>query len=549
MDQIKAWEGEPLLEQQVRELKLLNEQEREREVILSVIGQFKRGKSSLINAMLGKPLLPVGILPLTSAVTELRSGPEEKFEVCFLDGGRKEISAGEVSAYCSEQENGGNRKGVALLRIETPAHPFGPGVVLVDTPGVGSVYKDNTDTTMDYLKRSDGVLFLLSVDSPVSEIEREFLLSAREYASRFFFAVNKADGVSPGDRKDFLEFCARIIRESLGEEKPIRAVSARTGEGIAELVAELKTTLEECHDSLLARSLTRKRARVVEQGNAKIRLAMQAASLPAEELEAKLNRAGGLRREVSDFSRELEVLARRRTELLVEEVGQHMNLYGKELTRKLPEIYDRMAEQMDRCAVPGWKERMRKELDGFLAQALARLDGKGLEELTEGYEAVARLLEERTAAAERRLSDWVREEFGLAYPVSEQTFRVAEENDFIIKIGIRGLPAFDGELRDRLLPRRAALARLREESLSRAAEDVECNVNNMLYNYRYKMQESLRPLCRELGARVERLGEELDGLLKHFSLHLHDAQTRRQEEKDRWEQLLVPEEEREKPDA
>src|ERR1700683_5639502 len=53
---------------------------------IAIFGRFKAGKSSFLNHLLGAPLLPVGVIPVTSVITKIEFGPEERAEVRFLDG-------------------------------------------------------------------------------------------------------------------------------------------------------------------------------------------------------------------------------------------------------------------------------------------------------------------------------------------------------------------------------------------------------------------------------------------------------------------------------
>jgi len=72
---------------------------------LVVLGQFKRGKSTFINALLGAPILPTAVVPLTSVVTILSYGESPKAVVRFLSGGEKVIDVGEIASYITEKEN------------------------------------------------------------------------------------------------------------------------------------------------------------------------------------------------------------------------------------------------------------------------------------------------------------------------------------------------------------------------------------------------------------------------------------------------------------
>jgi len=161
---------------------------------LVVVGQFKRGKSSLMNAIIGRDLLPTGLLPLTSAITTLCFGPQEK--VYLKRSGwvfEQEINFSELPEYVTEQGNPGNTKGVIEARVELPIPFLRRGLFFIDTPGIGSTRSENTATTYAFLPQSDAVIFVTSVEAPLSEPEEAFLRDVQLYARRLFVVVNKVD--------------------------------------------------------------------------------------------------------------------------------------------------------------------------------------------------------------------------------------------------------------------------------------------------------------------------------------------------------------------
>ena len=234
----RAWEllsAEDAVRGQAAQVKGLLEKLEEGDMTVAVIGQFKRGKSKLSNRILGENILPVGIVPITSAVTKVRYG-ETAAEVRFENGRVENIDPEELHGYISEQENQNNEKGVAEVILRTPSDFLKNGLTFVDTPGVGSFHKNNTEVAYDHMKESDAVIFLLSVDSPINQIEIDFLKNTRDFAARFYFAVNKVDLVSDEERKAYIDYCEMVLGK-LMDRTDIRLfpVSANTGEGIEEL--------------------------------------------------------------------------------------------------------------------------------------------------------------------------------------------------------------------------------------------------------------------------------------------------------------------------
>jgi len=115
---------------------------------LAVLGQFKRGKSSLMNAIIGRELLPIGMLPLTSAITVLKYGPIERL-VVRRDGSNfpEELPVSALAEYVTEKGNPANRKKVQTACVELPVPFLRRGIEFVDTPGIGSAITANTATT------------------------------------------------------------------------------------------------------------------------------------------------------------------------------------------------------------------------------------------------------------------------------------------------------------------------------------------------------------------------------------------------------------------
>lgn len=184
---------------------------------LAVVGQFKRGKSSLMNAIIGREILPTGVLPLTSAITVLRYGPKERLIVDKENAlYPSELPIAELPGYVTEKGNPRNEKKVKTVYLELPVPFLRYGLEFVDTPGVGSAIAANTTTTYNFLPACDAVLFVTSVDTPMTTVELEFLNTIKEYVHKIFFIVNKIDLVADNERKEILEFVTQTVQSNAG---------------------------------------------------------------------------------------------------------------------------------------------------------------------------------------------------------------------------------------------------------------------------------------------------------------------------------------------
>src|SRR5437660_9771774 len=82
---------------------------------VAVLGQFKSGKSSLLNAVLGEPVFPVGVVPVTAVVTRAAAGPDRIVRVTYQDGSAEEVAPARLAEFVTEAGNPGNRRQVAVV--------------------------------------------------------------------------------------------------------------------------------------------------------------------------------------------------------------------------------------------------------------------------------------------------------------------------------------------------------------------------------------------------------------------------------------------------
>ena len=273
---------------------------------LVVLGQFKRGKSSLMNALIGRELLPVGLLPLTSAITVLRFGPKERLlierglvAVPFLE----EVPVEKLAQFVTEKGNPGNCMHIKNAYVEVPVPFLRRGLEFVDTPGVGSAIEANTATTLRFLPKCDAVLFVTSVDTPFTQVELEFLQGIREHVRKIFFVVNKTDLLSGHERQEVLGFVANTIRSQMNSDAVrVLPVSSRVGlaaklagdalayaqSGLKELEEALADFLSEEKSSVFLAAVADKALRLLEQESAEAALRQQARELPEPVLSQKL---------------------------------------------------------------------------------------------------------------------------------------------------------------------------------------------------------------------------------------------------------------------
>ncbi len=196
-----------------------------------VAGRFSRGKSSLMNAVLGMDRLPTGMVPLTSVITYVRYGSSEtvllNYEGTRLRG---EATLQQLSDYVTEKGNPGNSKRIQSAEIQLPAEILRRGFFFVDTPGLGSAIFENSKTTEKFIPEIDILILVTSYESPLSEDEVRFLHYAAPSVRAVFVLINKQDTVAREQQAEIVQYVQKVVREVVGDKAfTVFSVSARDG--------------------------------------------------------------------------------------------------------------------------------------------------------------------------------------------------------------------------------------------------------------------------------------------------------------------------------
>jgi hypothetical protein len=193
---------------------------------VACVGQFKRGKSALLNALVGQPLLPVGVVPITTAVTVLRYGERVRARV-RLGAEWHDVAPSEIASYVSEEQNPANEKAVRVVEVFVPSSLLASGMCLVDTPGIGSVVIANTEATRAFVPHIDAALVVIGADPPISGDEVALIEEVAKHVHELIVVLNKADRLTEAERREAIAFARKVLAQRLGKLiGPIFEVSA-----------------------------------------------------------------------------------------------------------------------------------------------------------------------------------------------------------------------------------------------------------------------------------------------------------------------------------
>lgn len=194
---------------------------------VACIGQFKRGKSTLLNALVEDHILPTGVVPITTVPTVLRFGEIRRVRIRFQGGNWTEVAPKELTQYVSEEHNPENAKGVVGVEVFVPSRLLVDGMCLVDTPGLGSVFTGNTAATQAFVPHIDAAIIVVGADPPIAGEELALVEEVGKQVRQLIVVLNKADRTSDAERRIAAPFTRNVLEKRLGRSVgPIYEVSA-----------------------------------------------------------------------------------------------------------------------------------------------------------------------------------------------------------------------------------------------------------------------------------------------------------------------------------
>jgi len=193
---------------------------------VALFGRVSSGKSSLLNALLSTDVLPVGVLPITAVPTRLQYGPTLNAVVRYGGGRTETVTVEELGSLVSEQGNPGNSRNVARAMVQVPSARLKQGIVLVDTPGLGSLAKRGAAETLAYLPSCDLALLLIDAGATLNEEDIGTLRLLCEASIPAIVLLSKADLLADGDLYRITGYIHQQLQQELDLEANIHPVSS-----------------------------------------------------------------------------------------------------------------------------------------------------------------------------------------------------------------------------------------------------------------------------------------------------------------------------------
>jgi hypothetical protein len=328
------------------------------------------------------------VIPVTSVVTEIQWGPDERAEILFEDGRRDHVPLDRIGSFITESHNPENSKQVARVRVELPSMDRYQGIRFVDTPGLESVFEHNTEAALEWLPNVGLALVAVGVDPPLSQHDIELIRNLSRYTPNISLLLTKVDVLDEGERDQVLQFVRKQLARHWNDAIPVFPYSVRPG--FEHLRADL-------NDSLLSQVRA-------DAGEHRTEILLHKFNSLSTECAGYLNVA----------LKAAEVADSERKDLSVRILGQKESLDDARLALLQPEegfVKKKLAEGLDQ-EFPSWTRSLRVVIEKFdhwlgvvLTRDMAELSQKHRDEFVEPVRRVSRQLSQSLQDFRNRISE------------------------------------------------------------------------------------------------------------------------------------------------
>jgi len=406
-------------------------------VEIAILGQFKAGKSSFLNCLIGRDIMPVNVLPATAVITRIGYGPKDRVVVRRLSGEEKEIPMTELPDYVTEQRNPKNEKRVALVEVELASLAPYRGIRFVDTPGLGSIFAHNTQASMDWLPKVGGALVAISTNQPLGEQDLRLLGEVFKHTPEVVILLTKADLVSEHERKVVIEFTQWQIAQHTGGRQLLVLPFSNRPEFVQfqdDVRDYLLQKVVGRHEELFTKIMGHKISALLSECKAYLILA-QTAAIAAETARADLRTVlqreqeaiGSLGKEILVLTQDLKTRLRTAAE---ERFHAH---YGEVTNRLRSSLLKTMVE---------WKGNLAQRtklfqdwLGAAMEKELGRVSENGKVYTNEFLVETQSSLHRIVRAFQDRLSKEIEQALGIAFEGARFHAKIAEPKKPDIKVG------------------------------------------------------------------------------------------------------------------
>ncbi len=340
---------------------------------VGIMGEFKRGKSTVINALLGEEIAPADVVPASATLNRITYGLNPKATIVYKDGHCEEVPVDRIADYVTKITAGAAATAelVEQAVVEYPCQFCQNNVEIIDTPGL------NDDERMDAISEAvipklDAVVLVLSAGSPFSKSEAEFVRSKlmTSDVTRLIVLLNRIDTIySEKDRARLLESIRdKIIKEILERTASIHGTDSKLYQDTKDKLADIKVYPISAIQALVGR--TENRPELVEQSGISAFEERLRKLLTQERGALEILRAAGVITSLLAEGENALKLRMNALEMSTEEFLKNQ----KEAEAKIEELRQGKKAEKERISHKG--KEIRSQMDGIVRQKYDNLESR-----------------------------------------------------------------------------------------------------------------------------------------------------------------------------
>jgi len=479
---------------------------------VAIFGRFKAGKSSFLNCLIRRELLPVGVIPVTSVITEIGYGPRERAWVQYAGGVTEEIAVEAIAEFVDENLNPENRKKVAVVRVELPSLEEFRAIRFVDTPGLESVLAHNTDVSRDWLPNVGLAIVAVGVDPPLSQRDIELIRELNLYTPKITLLLTKADLLDERGLSQVENYVRKQLNRYWNDAIPVYPYSIRPG--FERLREQFENALRQ---EAVARSgqqraaiLNRKLDTLLAECSGYLSVALKSAEAADSERQQVRRKILGDRQGLED--------SRLALRLIVRHVSTNLRTgYEKLLESREREIRARLLGEFEQ-RWPQWNSSFRLAVTSFeewLTRAITiemtRLSNQHRGDFLEPLHRAGRQLSQTLQDFRNRISERTMEALGVPLRTTEVDIEPEIPRSPDIRIG--RLFDREWELISFLIPMPLVKGIVENHFRRRIADVVFKNLSRLASQWEQKINPALAAMEKEALGRLDDLVATLERLL------------------------------------
>jgi len=497
---------------------------------LVMLGLFKRGKSSLINALLGDKIVPTGVIPLTAIITLIEFSSEKYAEIFFIDSESIKVGIDEVNRYVAEQENPKNIKKVKFVKIYHNSEIL-KSITIIDTPGVGSSLEHNTETTNEFIDKIDAALFVLSVDVPITKAEVEFLKKIKGRIPKVIFVMNKIDLFTKEQLADATDYNKGVLNE-ICDKQPlefieISSLNALKGfqqhnkellekSNFSSLLQRIKLLAESEKTDIMNLAVKHRLLILTNELISKVKFRIHSLKMPALDLEKKLKEFQSLISMMKNEKSDFDILMEGRAKQLQNYISEKVNEISVTLIENLEKDFNQNQSEL--------LERMKREdlfqiQDEFINKLKKNFDELKSDLEKEVIEQFQNILIKYSSGSNEFMSKLLNSlgemfDFDLSYISEKFDLNVYTSFYYNFESEPTVLGLNKGMIRNKM-PKYVVKKLVYDKMLDSLIEKIHSNCGRIIYDITYKIQESFIKFKFDVSEKNDKMLNDLENILSN----------------------------------